>query len=90
MKQVDEPPAPMGIECMKTEQRKYFPKLLDTFETDDAKADARKMVPDDTIDAKALDRISRGLKVMTFNGGRRKKNVLFGIKEIKRIVIPSE
>ena len=49
------------------------------------------MVPDDTIDVKVLDRISidsRGLMVMTFNGGRRKKNALFRIKEIKRIVIP--
>ena len=90
LKQVEEPPAWMGIECIKTEQRNHFPELLDAFETDGVKANARKMVPDDTIDVKVLDRVSidsRGLMVMTFNGGRRKKNVLFGIKEIKRIVI---
>ena len=93
LKQLEEPPARMGIECIKTEQRNHFPELLDAFETDDAKANARKMVPDDTIDVKVLDRVSmdsRGLMVMTFNGGRRKKNALFGIKEIKRIVIPPE
>ena len=91
LEQVEEPPARMGIECIKTEQRNHFPELLDAFETDDVKANARKMVPDDTIDVKVLDRVSidsRGLMVMTFNGGRRKKNALFGIKEIKRIVIP--
>ena len=91
LKQVEEPSARMGIECIKTEQRNHFPELIDAFETDDAKANARKMVPDDTIDVKVLDRVSidsRGLMVMTFNGGRRKKNALFGIKEIKRIVIP--
>ena len=93
LKQVEEPPARMGIERIKTEQRNHFPELLDAFETDDAKANARKMVPDDTIDVKVLDRVSidsRGLMVITFNGGRRKKNALFGIKEIKRIVIPPE
>ena len=91
LKQVEEPPARMGIECIKTEQRSHFPELLDAFKTDDAKANACKIVPDDTIDVKVLDRISidsRGLMVMTFNGGRRKKNALFGIKEVKRIVIP--
>ena len=88
---MDEPPARVGIDCIKTEQRSLSPELLDAFETDDVKANAREMVPDDTIDVKVLDRISihsRGLMVMTFNGGRRKKNALFGIKEIKRIVIP--
>ena len=91
LKQVEEPPARMGIECIKTEQRNHFPELLEAFKTDDAKANAHKRVPDDTIDVKVLDRVSidsRRLMVLTFNGGRRKKNALFGIKEIKRIVIP--
>ena len=91
LKQVEEPLARMWIECIKIEQRNHFPELLDAFETDDAKANARKMIPDDTIDVKVLDRVSidsRGLMVMTFNEGRRKKNALFEIKEIKRIVIP--
>ena len=91
MEQVEEPPVRMGIDSIKREQRKHFPELLDVFKTDDAKSKAHKMVPGDTIDEKVLDRISidsRGLMVMTFNGGRRKKSALFGVKEIKRIVIP--
>ena len=70
LKQLEELPARMGIECIKTEQRNHFPELLDAFETDDAKANALKMVPDDTIHVKVLDRVSmdsRGLMVMTFN-----------------------
>ena len=58
----------MGIDSIKREQRKPFPELLDVFKTDDAKADAHKMVPGDTIDKKVLDRISidsRGFMVMT-------------------------
>ena len=81
----------MGIECIKAEQRNHFPELFDAFETGDAKADARKMVPEDMIEMKVLNHISihsRGLMVMMFNGGRRKKNARFGIKEIKRIMIP--
>ena len=91
MEQVEKPPARMGIDSIKREQRKHFPELLDAFKTDDAKSNAHKIVPGDTIDEKLLDRISidsRGLMVMTFNGGRRKKSALFGVKEIKRIVIP--
>ena len=78
-----------GGRSIKREQRKHFPELLDAFKIDDTKANAHKMVPGDTIDEKVLDRISidsRGLMVMTFSGG--KKSALFGVKEIKRIVIP--
>ena len=68
MEQVEEPPARMGIDSIKREQQKPFPELLDAFKTDDANANAHKMVPGDTIDEKVLDRISidsRGLMVMT-------------------------
>ena len=91
VEQVEPPPERIGIDSIKREQRKHFPELLDAFKTDDAKTNARNMVPGDTIDEKVLNRISvdsRGVMVMTFNGGRRKKDALFGVKEIKRIVIP--
>ena len=91
MEQVEEPPVRMGIDSIRIEKRKHFPELLDVSKTDDAKSNAHEMVPGDTIDEKVLDRISidsRGLMIMTFNGGRRKKSALFGVKEIKRTVIP--
>ena len=91
MQQVEEPSSRMGIECIKRQQRKHFPELLDALKTGDAKVDAQKMVPDDTMDMKVLDRItldSRGLMVIMFNGGRRKKSAAFGVKSINRIVIP--
>ena len=91
MQQVEEPSSRTGIECIKRQQRKHFPELLDSLKTGDAKVDAQKMVPDDTMDMKVLDRItldSRGLMVIMFNGGRRKKSAAFGVKSINRIVIP--
>ena len=92
MQQVEEPSSRMGIECIKRQQRKHFPELLDALKTGDAKVDAQKMVPDDTMDMKVLDRIaldSRGLMVIMFNGGKRKKSAAFGVKSINRIAIPS-
>ena len=50
-------------------------------------------IPDHNKEFTLIDRISvdsRGVMVMTFNGGRRKKDALFGVKEIKRIAIPPE
>ena len=91
MQQVEEPSSRMGIECIKRQQRKHFPELLDALKTGDAKVDAQKMVSDDTMDMKVLDRIaldSHGLMVIVFNGGRRKKSAAFGVKSINRIVIP--
>ena len=58
VEQVEAPPERIGIDSIKREQRKHFPELLDAFKTDDAKTNARNMVPGDTIDEKVLDRIS--------------------------------
>ena len=91
MQQLEEPSSRTGIECIKRQQRKHFPELLDALKTGDAKVDAQKMVPDDTMNMKVLDRISldsRGLMVVMFNRGRRKKSAAFGVKNINVIVIP--